>query len=229
MSSHGGDIYAAARRTGLPEGEILDFSASINPLGVPKSAAEAIIGAIDRLCHYPEPYSESLSEHLRHHFGVGAASVICGNGSAELIYLLPRALQPANVLVPEPTFSEYAGACRSSGASRIVGHRLKWEDDFDVSPGAFAARIAEVCAPGGDGGKRCDRPREARAMAFLCNPNNPTGRLVSRKDVLFIAEAARRHGCYLVVDEAFIDFCPEASVVKEVEKNPYLIVLRSMT
>jgi len=66
-------------------------------------------------------------------------------------------------------------------------------------------------------------------MAFLCNPNNPTGRLVQKKDVLTIADAARRLSCYLVVDEAFIDFCPAESVVGDVEGNPYLIVLRSMT
>jgi threonine-phosphate decarboxylase len=66
-------------------------------------------------------------------------------------------------------------------------------------------------------------------MAFLCNPNNPTGRLTTRVDVLECADRARQQGCYLVVDEAFIDFCPEASVCNDVEKNPYLIVLKSMT
>ena len=74
MSDHGGNIYAASRATGIPEEEILDFSASINPMGVPRKAADALKAAIDRLCHYPEPYSESLSEHLGHHFGVGAES-----------------------------------------------------------------------------------------------------------------------------------------------------------
>jgi threonine-phosphate decarboxylase len=66
-------------------------------------------------------------------------------------------------------------------------------------------------------------------MAFLCNPNNPTGRLMAKADVLEIARAAQQSKCYLVVDEAFIDFMPDHSVVREVEGNPYLIVLRSMT
>jgi threonine-phosphate decarboxylase len=66
-------------------------------------------------------------------------------------------------------------------------------------------------------------------MAFLCNPNNPTGRLTKKDDVLKIADAAKQIKCYLVVDEAFIDFTPDESVVQEVQKNPYLIVLRSMT
>jgi threonine-phosphate decarboxylase len=66
-------------------------------------------------------------------------------------------------------------------------------------------------------------------MAFLCNPNNPTGRLVKKENVGKIAEAARDLQCILVVDEAFIDFCPDETVIKDVEKNPYLIVLRSMS
>jgi len=66
-------------------------------------------------------------------------------------------------------------------------------------------------------------------MAFLCNPNNPTGRLLKRQDVKKIADAVREQKCYLVVDEAFIDFSRDDSVIKEVAGNPYLIVLRSMT
>jgi threonine-phosphate decarboxylase len=66
-------------------------------------------------------------------------------------------------------------------------------------------------------------------LAFICNPNNPTGGLLKKSDMLGIAEAARKTRCYLVVDEAFIDFIPRESVVKEVKNNPYLIVLRSLT
>lgn len=71
-------------------------------------------------------------------------------------------------------------------------------------------------------GKKCD-------LAFLCNPNNPTGRVMSGNDVLAIAEAARELQCHLVVDEALIDFCSAGSVISEVVRNPYLIVLRSLT
>ncbi len=66
-------------------------------------------------------------------------------------------------------------------------------------------------------------------LAFICNPNNPTGGLVKKSDMLRIAEAARETKCYLVVDEAFIDFIPRESIVKKVKDNPYLIVLRSLT
>jgi len=66
-------------------------------------------------------------------------------------------------------------------------------------------------------------------MAFLCNPNNPTGGILRKPDMLKIAAAARELKCHFVVDEAFIDFSPDDSLVNEVEDNPYLIVLRSLT
>jgi threonine-phosphate decarboxylase len=214
MSGHGGDIYAASRRTGIPLGEILDFSASINPAGMPEGAVRAIENAVAYLCHYPEPYSEELTGHIARHLSIDPEAVVCGNGSTELIYLVPRVLKPRRVLIPRPTFMEYGKACLASGASEIKSLSLEAEKDFDIEPNTFIAAMTE------------DHPCD---MAFICNPNNPTGRLVTRDDVLQCAEAAREASCYLVVDEAFIDFCPEASVVREVKDNPYLIVLRSMT
>lgn len=222
MTDHGGNIYAASRRTGIPVEQILDFSASINPLGVPKRAALLMKERIKCLPHYPEPYAEGLAASLGERLGTGGEAIVCGNGSTELIYLIPRALRPARVLIPEPTFGEYERACKSSGASVVAGCRLRDEDAFDVDPEHFIATMSG--GPGSTSGGR-----EACHMAFLCNPNNPTGRLVSKKEVLRIADAAGSLSCYLVVDEAFIDFCPAGSVVMEVARNPYLIVLRSLT
>jgi threonine-phosphate decarboxylase len=226
MTDHGGNIYEAARRTGIPERKIIDFSASINPLGVPKSAAHAITKVINRLYHYPEPYAERLSIRIADTIGVPAESIICGNGSTELIYLIPRALRPAKVLIPEPTFLLYEKACRTSGVVHVVDFPLEDKNSFDLSPKGF---IQAILSNAGGDLQTMSSDDCASVMAFLCNPNNPTGRLVSRDDVLRIAEAAARSGCNLVVDEAFMDFCPEESVCKEVAHNPYLIVLRSMT
>jgi threonine-phosphate decarboxylase len=215
---HGGNIYAASRRTGIPPEEIIDFSASINPLGMPEGALRLIKGDTRRLTHYPEPYAEGLSARIAARLGVGPESVICGNGSTELVYLVPRALRPSKVLITAPTFGEYERACRNAGTADVVSLPLESKQDFDVPPGAFI----EAMAGGPARTKACN-------TAFLCNPNNPTGRLVEKAGVLEIAAAARSMGCYLVVDEAFIDFCPAGSVAAETAHNPFLVVLRSMT
>ena len=229
MSDHGGNIYAASRRTGIPLSQILDFSASINPLGVPKRAALLMKEHINRLRHYPEPYSEELAAHIGKQLGCGGETIVCGNGSTELIYLIPRALRPARVLIPAPTFGEYEKACSSSGASEVVGYRLRHEDAFDVDPELFVEAMSGRPGSSPASASRTPKGRGPCRMAFLCNPNNPTGRLISKKEVLRIADAAGSLSCYLVVDEAFIDFCPAGSVVSEVARNPYLIVLRSLT
>jgi threonine-phosphate decarboxylase len=218
MKDHGGNIYEKCRENGFAHGGIIDFSASINPKGMSRAAASAIKEHISLVPHYPEPYSESLASIIAGYYRIDPGSVICGNGSTELIYVLPRALKPKRVLVTAPAFSEYEKACRMSGAS-VVRFELSRENNFTVDPDTFINTMA-----GAGSGKRrkCD-------LAFLCNPNNPTGRLVKKRDILKIAEAARRLQSYFVVDEAFIDFCPGKSVISSVAKNPYLIVLRSMT
>jgi threonine-phosphate decarboxylase len=220
MSDHGGNVHAASVRTGIPQDRILDFSASINPLGVPKKAALLMKCAVDRLHHYPEPYSEQLCGRLASTLGVNRESIVCGNGSTELIYLIPRALRPGTVLIPAPAFGEYEKACLNSGAGEIARFPLSLGDNFDLRPDRFIEAMTHPLPR--DPMVRC-------SMAFLCNPNNPTGRLVAGRDVVTIAGQAQRLGCFLVVDEAFIDFCSGDSVVNEVEHNPYLIVLRSMT
>lgn len=211
MREHGGNVHRASEETGIPVGEIIDFSASINPLGVPDTVAETIRENIRYLAHYPEPFAENLAAHLGRHLDIDSQTIVCGNGSTELIYLVVRALDPQRVLVAAPTFSEYERACSMLRGTSCVRFALSRENGFAIDPSAFIAAMTGC------------------SMAFLCNPNNPTGRMLQRDAVLSMAEAARRRSCYLVVDEAFIDFVPEHSVVDEVAKNSHLIVLRSLT
>jgi len=211
MTGHGGNVFQASLETGIPVSELLDFSASINPLGVPDSVAAVIRENIGLLVHYPDPFADGISRDLSQHLGVPARSLVCGNGSTELIYLLVRVLRPGRVMIPAPTFSEYERACVLNEGVFCTRYDLSSQDGFAIELGQFIAAMAG-----------CN-------MAFLCNPNNPTGRLVEREAVLDLVRAAKRADCLLVVDEAFIDFTPDQSLVKDVEGNSHLIVLRSLT
>lgn len=211
MREHGGNIHLASRESGVPLRDIIDFSASINPLGVPETVEAVIRESICYLPHYPEPFAGRFARHLGAHLHIDPETILCGNGSTELIYLVVRALARGKVLIPAPTFSEYERACRMQQGTSCVRYALPREGHYDIDPDGFIAAM------------------QGCGMAFLCNPNNPTGRIVKREALLALAEASRRMSCYLVVDEAFIDFAPEHSVIDEVARNSHLIVLRSLT
>ena len=228
-SGHGGNIYRLAEKLGIQERKVVDFSASVNPLGVSKQIKAEIRRHLKYLPHYPDPEAKKLRKRLAQYHGINPETILCGNGSTELIYLITRALKPRKVLIPVPTFSEYERAVLTAENKErravIEFYILKEKNGFEINPDEFITDLK---------GERDPSPIAPHSshsfdMAFLCNPNNPTGRLLRREDVIKIAGAARDLRCYLIVDEAFMDFCPEETIIKYVESNPYLIVLRSMT
>lgn len=217
-STHGGNIYRFMEEMNFSINSVIDFSASINPLGVPESVKREIRKSIRYICHYPDPDAKRLTQEISKHLDIDPRYILFGNGSTELIYLIVRVLRPKRVLIPEPTFSEYERACSLNNELQVMSYELKKEEDFDLDPDDFISLLITR--------HYLSQPFD---MVFLCNPNNPTGRLLRKEEVLRIADATRDIKCYLVVDEAFIDFVPEDSVIREVINNPYLIVLRSMT
>ncbi|HEY6873824.1 MAG TPA: threonine-phosphate decarboxylase CobD [Geobacteraceae bacterium] len=208
---HGGNVFAVARALGVQPEAILDFSASINPLGPPPGVRDAVAAAFDRLGHYPDSGCTELTAALARRHGVGQENVCVANGSTELIFLLPRLVAKGRALLVSPTFSEYAVALRQAG----------WECDRFVLPhdDSFPLRLdllREDLAKG-------------YALLFLCNPGNPTGRLYGREEVAALLALCREAGTLLVLDEAFMDFCEEGSAKDLVVASGAGVVLRSMT
>src|SRR5262249_41104403 len=208
---HGGDVHAWAQRACINPAEIIDFSASINPLGPPALARKAFQKSYKEVMRYPEPYGEDLKEALAKHHGMKPAEILVGNGSTQLIYLLCSALRPRKALIVAPAFSEHANALKLAGAKvRLLS--LGIDDRFEFSTEKF------MTAWGKDGG-----------IAFLTTPNSITGQLIPRAEVEKIARIALLERRFLVIDEAFIDFVEAESVKQLVRYNPYLIILRSLT
>jgi threonine-phosphate decarboxylase len=219
------NIYRLAEELKMQERRVIDFSVSVNPMGVSKKVKADLRKHLKYLHHYPDPEAERLRKRLAQYFAIDPETVLCGNGSTELLYLIPRVLHPAHVLIPAPTCPEYERACRIHSETRISYFELKEEDGFHLD----ADRFIDAMPEGGISELYTPNISSPCAMAFLCNPNNPTGRLLSRHEIVKIGEAARDRKCYLVVDEAFIDFCSDGSVIKNAAGNPFLIVLRSMS
>src|SRR5262245_34211728 len=208
---HGGDVQAWAKQARIAPAEIIDFSASINPLGPPASARKAFQKSYNEVSRYPDPYGEELKEALAKRHKMRPKELLLGNGSTQLIYLLCFALRPRKALVVDPTFSEHANALKLAG-SRVRFLSLTADDSFRFSTEKFMAAW----------GKADD-------MAFLTTPNSITGQLIPRREIEKIARIALLKRRFLVIDEAFIDFVEGESAKQLVGENPYVIILRSLT
>ena len=210
---HGGNLTRAAARYGIPAARLIDFSANINPLGPSPRAIRAVVEALDQVRHYPDPDCTELRAALAAYLGAREERILMGNGAAELIYLLVRVLGCRRAIIPTPTFCEYAMAVASCGG--VVEKAPMPEEEGFCLP---VEKINKML-PGAD-------------ILFICNPNNPTGRVVETGLITEILDRAEQCGVTVVVDEAFMDFVPERerySMVSAAGVRPNLVVLYSLT
>ncbi|MBI2906580.1 MAG: histidinol-phosphate aminotransferase family protein [Chloroflexi bacterium] len=189
---------------------IIDFSSSVNPLGPSPKVKEAV-ARLD-LAYYPDPESLELREALAAVTGVAMEQIVPGNGSTDLIHLTASSCLSAGdeAVVLGPTFGEYEAACRVAGASL---HTISAEEGR-----GFSWDIQESC--------RTVRDLKP-GLVFLCNPNNPTGVYLERREVEELAEAARPG--MLVLDEAYVSFVDSAWDATELLASGNVMLLRSMT
>jgi len=205
---HGGELEKLGRLGISPE-NLIDFSVNLNPLGPPEELLRTLRERISEIALYPEPRSEALVAKLSEKLKVPRGNLVVSNGSNQLIYAVYRALRPGRALILQPTFSEYRKAAALCG-TYIIDFVLSPEDGFSVP-------LEEL-----------HKALESSDLAFICNPNNPTGSLLERE--LLLALVRRFPGTTFVVDEAFSDFSDvPSSVVGNVLEFENLVVLRSFT
>lgn len=214
MSGHGGEVFRIARELGVDPAHLLDFSASINPLGLPESVRKAIVDAVDQIVHYPDSDSTALRTVIARELGLSPDQIVVGNGSTELIGVIPRAIGGVSGrgVIIEPAFSEYERGISASGR-RIGRVTLSPDDQFALHLQPIEAELR----------KGCD-------LLVVANPGNPTGRYYPLSQMEPLVAMADRHGAVTLVDEAFIDFVPGGeSALPLLSRFPRLLVLRSLT
>jgi histidinol-phosphate aminotransferase len=195
---------------------ILDFSANGNVVG-PSPAVWKALRTVD-LGRYPDRDARALGEAISERHGISADHVVAGNGSTELIWALARAyLAPGDrALVVSPTYGEYAVASHAAGASvdAYCSTRLEERAGGAGVPGVDLQALREAI--------RAGRPK----IAWLCHPNNPTGRPFPIEGLpLLVAE---QPGVLWVVDEAYLTFTDCESALALVASGA-VVVLRSLT
>lgn len=202
---HGGDIYSRKYR--------YDFSANINPFGMPESVKQAAMEGVLKSIHYPDVQCRDLREAISQKESIPAEWIICSNGAAELIFSLVTALNPKTALLVAPGFAEYEQALLAVNCE-IRSYQLKKENAFLMDE------------------EYLDMLKQDVDIAFLCNPNNPTGLLIEPKILEKIILKCKENKIFLVLDECFLEFVSDElknSRVFQVKDMPNLLILKAFT
>jgi cobyric acid synthase CobQ/L-threonine-O-3-phosphate decarboxylase len=205
---HGGNLLKLALAAGKPVGEILDFSANINPLGPPEGFRSLISAWTGDLVHYPDPDCTDLVRAFAARYRVAENEILMGNGSIELLYLLPQLLGKRRALIPVPAYVDY------ERAAELAGLAVEWLPLREKE--SFAPDLAVIAAA-----LRGDE------IVFLGRPNNPTGHLIPAAALRDLASSHPQ--TVFVSDEAFADFAPEAETLIASGRPANIIILKSLT
>jgi histidinol-phosphate aminotransferase len=160
---------------------------------------------------YPDPQPEALLQSLAILYGVRREQLFVGRGSDEAIDLLVRAFCTAGrdaILIQPPTFGMYAVSARIQNAAVI---EVPLAADFSLDVRGLLAAVTP-----------------AVKLVFLCTPNNPSGKSISRADIEHLAQSLAGRAL-LVVDEAYVEFSDQRSVADLIDRYDHLAVLRTLS
>jgi L-threonine-O-3-phosphate decarboxylase len=241
QKAHGGNLTWAAALAGCPPSAILDFSASISPLGPPNSAIAAITSQLGNLKHYPDPDYSELRLALSHFHQLPPEWILPGNGSAELLTLSGKEFaQLAATTLITPAFGDYYRSLAAYDAKvlefpidlkRGGGRGTGGQGDRGTGGQGDNSFSPSFCLPLSLSPHLLVSPSLSplsQSGLLLNNPHNPTGKLFSVEEILPYLEQF----ALVVVDEAFMDFLPpdeEQSLIGLIQEYPNLVVLRSLT
>lgn len=210
MNNHGGNILEIKRKYNI-EGEIIDFSANINPLGMSNKVKSGMMEAISFVEHYPDITYFDLKNNIKLYENVDIENILLGNGAAEVIFNISRGLKPKKALLLAPTFSEYEESLKSVDCAIEY---YKMDEEFIIKEDFLESLNENI------------------DITFICNPNNPTGALTKRDFLIKVLDKGKDCNITVVVDESFLDFLEnkdEYSVINLTKDYENLIVVKSLT
>jgi len=205
-ASHGGKYG-----TKNSDANVIDFSSNVNPLGCHPGVKRYLKKQLGLISEYPDPNSTGLRANLAWFTGVPKKQIVVGNGATEIIYNFCKTFlnKKTHVLIPIPTFSEY------EVSAKLCESKISFFKTMNLTKNLqkFIMKI----------------PRNG--CVFICNPNNPTGVLIQKNEMIKIITAAKKKSAIVFVDETFIELVPgnDESVIKQIKKFENLFILRSLT
>jgi threonine-phosphate decarboxylase len=180
---HGGDLLSYQH---LYDGELIDFSSNINPFGYPPVLDDILPQCLAAVTAYPDIQYRELRRAIARYLGCVPEEVLVGNGSMEILdYFCQIA---GRVLIGIPCFSEYR---ERAERYRVPVKAVLMETNFQMTAALLEGHIG---------------PND---VVVLGNPNNPTGLRIERRELLAIHQIVEERKAFLVLDEAFFEFCPD--------------------
>ncbi|MHC4870263.1 MAG: aminotransferase class I/II-fold pyridoxal phosphate-dependent enzyme [Planctomycetota bacterium] len=208
FTGHGGNIIENALKLGIDTDKLVDISASLSPFKTPEVILNAVRESVCNCEKYPEIAAESLTRLQAENYNIDRNKILAGAGSTEFIYLIPRILNPAQIITFQPTYSDYADSALVSD-KKLLTIQTHEDDNFKIKLECLKNTYGK-----GD-------------ILFLCNPNNPTGQLIDSDEILSFAR--RNQKLYIVVDEAYSDFTAEGNTSLSNDMPANMIIIKSPT
>ncbi|MGN0438879.1 MAG: pyridoxal phosphate-dependent aminotransferase [Lachnospiraceae bacterium] len=209
---HGSDLEVISQKYRIAQDSILPYASNVNPLGMSPMTKEALIEYIDVVEDYPERNYARLRTAIGNYCDVNMEQIILGNGTSELIRNALITLKPDKTVILGPTYSEYKTAAELVG-SEVEMYMLDQLNDFELYVQHFI-----------------DSLHEGIDMVIICNPNNPTGKAISKENMGLIVDACQRLNIFVMVDETYVEFVNNVSQISAVsltQSYDNLLVLRS--
>lgn len=211
---HGSDLEKIAEYYKIPQQEIVQFGANVNPLGLSGKAKDELASNLDIITRYPDREYTSLKKTIAAYCCTNPEYVVVGNGSTELISLLIGCRAPKKALILGPTYSEYARELSLAGG-HAVSYHLKEENDFQLDMDDFLSWLT----PDTD-------------LLILCNPNNPTSSALCIQELEQILEQCASQEIFVMIDETYVEFAPDVSQITAmplISQYDNLMILRGVS
>ena len=185
IRGHGGNIYDLAQNIGCSPDDIIDMSSNTNPLGPAPGLLEYLEKNIKSVNIHPEVDGRNLVETFSNYHKIRADQVLAGNGTTQFIFTLPLSLETKKALILGPTYADYGDVCQM--------YKIDCEYVMAKEANLFQPNVMDIRGCLGD-----------IDTVFICNPNNPTGNLIARKDLIKLCEAYP--GVRFLIDESYLPF-----------------------
>ena len=213
-----GEVYVpglaseyVAQKYGIPPDQIAKLGSAENPHGPSPKALAAVTEAASRIDLYPDWTAKRLRVAIGQKYGFDPDNVVCGSGETEVISMVIRAFAKPDepVLMHDPCFPLYRIYSNCEGRRPVFSTMGK---DFDPMIDRYIEKMQQV------------RPK----IAFITNPHNPSGRMVTEEEVIRVCEAASAD-TLIALDEAYVHYTENEFGIKLLSKYPNLLVLRTLS